>query len=228
MDGRPIPTHVPHIYLALGKPAGVVTTREDPHAPRTVLDLIRPGLAARLGPHADAIGAGIHPVGRLDADTEGLLLLTNDGEFTYLLTHPRHQVPKTYEAVVSGIPAPETLRQLAAGIPLEGRMTAPARVRLLAVDRDHRRARVEVELHEGRKRQVRRMLAAVGHPVIELRRTRIGNVTLGRLRPGEWRELRPAEVSGLIALARGEPLPEAPPAARRPHPRRLPRRRTGG
>mgnify|MGYP000170985119 CR=1 FL=1 len=189
------------------------------------MGLLRPALAARYGRDHPTLG-GLHPVGRLDADTGGLILLTNDGDFTFRLTHPRHEVVKTYEALVGGVPTDEALRALREGIPLDGRMTAPAEVRVLRTDRRRGRALVSVSIHEGRKRQVRRMLGAVGLPVIELRRVRIGPLALGRLKPGEWRELRDEEVAALLAAAAGEPIRPAPlDRARR---RRPPSRRQRG
>src|SRR5206468_1498623 len=130
-----------------------------------------------------------HPVGRLDADTEGLLLLTNDGELTRALTHPSHEVDKTYLAQVRGIPTEAALMRVRQGIELDGRRTAPAGAQLLEVNRQGNRATVEVRIHEGRKRQVRLMLASVGHRVIGLRRVQLGPLKLGSLRPGEWRML---------------------------------------
>jgi 23S rRNA pseudouridine2605 synthase len=141
----------------------------------------------------------VFPVGRLDVDTEGLLILTNDGELTQLLTHPSHGVVKTYLAEVEGEPAPGTLRRLRQGIELEDGPTAPARVTLLQ-QRDGSAA-VEVGIHEGRNRQVRRMLDAVGHPVRRLVRIRIGTLSDRRLAPGEWRPLTPREVRKLYAAA---------------------------
>jgi pseudouridine synthase len=203
VDGREIRTEVPHVYILLYKPRGFVTTRSDPHAPRTVMELIRPGLEARLGRGHPAV-EGLHPVGRLDADTEGLLLMTNDGSFTQALTHPRHEVPKTYVAEVEGWPDREALTRLREGILLDGRPTARARVRLLPLRQADRRTRLEITLHEGRKRQVRRMLAAVGHPVKHLCRTRVGDLSLGRLKPGAWRFLDGAEVADLVDQAAGD------------------------
>jgi pseudouridine synthase len=203
VDGREIRTEVPHLYLLLYKPRGFVTTRADPHAPRTVMELVLPGLEARLGRGHPAV-EGLHPVGRLDADTEGLLLLTNDGAFTHALTHPRHQVPKTYLAEVEGWPDREALARLREGILLEGRPTARAGVRARPGRQGDRGARLELTLHEGRKRQVRRMLAEVGHPVRHLCRIRVGELSLGRLKPGAWRFLTAREVSDLVASAEGD------------------------
>jgi pseudouridine synthase len=203
VDGREIRTQVPHVYLLLYKPRGFVTTRADPHAPHTVMELVRPGLEARLGRGHPAV-EGLHPVGRLDADSEGLLLMTNDGAFTHALTHPRHQVRKTYVAEVDGLPDREALARLRQGILLDGRPTAKAAVRLLPLRQGDRRARVEITIHEGRNRQVRRMLAAVGQRVTHLCRTRVGELSLGRLKPGAWRFLDGAEVAELVEQAGGD------------------------
>jgi pseudouridine synthase len=143
----------------------------------------------------------VFPVGRLDADTEGLLVLTNDGELAQLLTHPSHGVTKTYLAEVDGIPSAGALRALRTGVDLDDGPTAPARARLLQEHGDH--AAVELSIHEGRNRQVRRMLDAVGHPVRRLVRTRIGPLHDTRLAPGEWRALDQQEVRGLYEAASG-------------------------
>jgi 23S rRNA pseudouridine2605 synthase len=165
-------------YVLLHKPAGVVTTARDPGGRPTVVDLVD---------HP----ARVVPVGRLDIDTTGVLLLTNDGELAHKLAHPRYEVDKVYVAEVEGDPSDETLSQLAAGIELEDGMTAPARVRRLG------RGRVELTIHEGRNRQVKRMLERVGHPVKRLRRTRYGKLTVDGLAAGEWRELTPSELAAL-------------------------------
>jgi pseudouridine synthase len=206
VDGRPVSTEVPRIYVMLAKPGGFVTTREDPHAEHTVMELVRPGLESRLGRGHPAI-EGLHPVGRLDADTEGLLLLTNDGAFTQALLHPRHEVAKVYVAEVNGWPDPADLARLRAGVPLDGRPTAPAEVRLLPSRQGDRGARVEVRIHEGRKRQVRQMFQVIGHPVRHLKRTRIGDLALGGLKPGQWRFLSDAEVDSLMKGSGGSPAP---------------------
>ena len=167
-------------YVLLHKPAGVVTTARDPGGRPTVVDLV-------------SHPARVVPVGRLDIDTTGVLLLTNDGELAHRLAHPRYEVDKVYLADVEGDPDDETLAQLAAGIELEDGLTAPAAVRRLG------HARVELTIHEGRNRQVKRMLERVGHPVRRLRRTRYGALTVEGLAPGEWRELTRDEVDALRA-----------------------------
>ncbi len=185
VDGRPV--RLPAlVYLALHKPTGYVSSAQDERGRPSVLRLVPPA-------------PGLHPVGRLDVDTSGLLLLTNDGEFTYRLTHPRHEVPKTYRATVKGVPAAAALARLRSGISLEEGVTAPAQARLLGPAPGG--AVVELVIHEGRKRQVRRMLAAVGHRVVELVRVAVGPVTLGGLPAGQARALSAEEVSGLLAAA---------------------------
>jgi 23S rRNA pseudouridine2605 synthase len=165
-------------YVLLHKPSGVVATARDPGGRPTVVDLV--GHAAR-----------VVPVGRLDIDTTGVLLLTNDGELAHRLAHPRYEVDKVYVADVEGDLSDETIAQLAAGIELEDGMTAPAGVRRVG------HGRVELTIHEGRNRQVKRMLERVGHPVKRLRRTRYGQLTVDGLAAGEWRELTPDELAAL-------------------------------
>jgi pseudouridine synthase len=177
LDGVEL-TPEPLAYVLLHKPAGVVTTASDPHGRPTVVGLVA---------HAQRIV----PVGRLDADTTGALLLTNDGPLAHTLAHPRYEVDKVYEADVVGEPSDEALARLAEGVELEDGLTAPARVRRLGP------SRVEVVLHEGRKHQVKRMLETVGHPVRRLHRPSYAGLGLEGLAPGEWRELTPDEVASL-------------------------------
>lgn len=217
VDGKGIPRGVEKLYIALNKPVGYVTTKEDPHAQNIVMDLVRAPLEARLGKNNPAIEA-LHPVGRLDTQTEGLLLLTNDGAFTQALTHPRHGVPKVYMAEVKGIPDAEALERLRVGIPLYGRKTLPARVRIRRVDRGRGMCSLEVEIREGRNQQIRRMLQAVGFPVARLKRIAIGRLGIERLRPKHWRFLTEAEVEGLMEAARGSI--ETADVEPRPRPRR--------
>jgi pseudouridine synthase len=162
-------------YVLLNKPAGVVTTARDPHGRKTVVDLIgrRPGVV---------------PVGRLDADTTGALLLTNDGPLAHRLAHPRYEVEKVYVAAVEGEADDAALRRLREGIELDDGPTAPARVRRLGP------SRIELAIHEGRKHQVKRMCEAVGHPVTRLHRSRYAGLTVKGLEPGRWRELTRDEV----------------------------------
>jgi 23S rRNA pseudouridine2605 synthase len=168
-------------YVLLHKPADVVTTASDPQRRATVVDLVE---------HESRVV----PVGRLDADTTGVLLLTNDGELAHRLAHPKYEVEKVYEAEVEGEPSDEALLRLAEGIELEEGHTAPARVRRLGP------SRVELAIHEGRNRQVKRMLEAVGHPVHRLHRSRYAELTVDGLEPGEWRELSGEEVAALRSL----------------------------
>jgi pseudouridine synthase len=165
-------------YLLLHKPAGTVTTASDPQGRRTVVELV-PG------------DPRVVPVGRLDADTTGALLLTNDGELAHRLAHPRYGVEKTYVVDVDGEPDDAALRRLANGVDLDDGRTAPAQVRRL------RSSRVELTIHEGRNRQVKRMLEAVGHPVRHLHRSAYAGLTVEGLEPGAWRELEPSEVQRL-------------------------------
>ncbi len=175
------------LYLLLNKPPNTVSTAHDPQGRRTVLDLLPPEWRARR----------VYPVGRLDRDTEGLLLLTDDGELALRLAHPRYALPKEYHALVRGRPSREALARLRAGIllPGEARPTASAHVRVLRAADDE--TELGVELHEGRTRQVRRMCEAVGHSVLALRRVRVGPLTLGNLAPGAVRALTAAEVAEL-------------------------------
>ncbi|HEU5066280.1 MAG TPA: pseudouridine synthase, partial [Gaiellaceae bacterium] len=170
-------------YVLLHKPPDIVTTARDPHGRPTVVDLVE---------HESRVV----PVGRLDADTTGALLLTNDGDLAHRLAHPRYEVEKVYEAEVEGEPNDEALAKLAEGIELDDGRTAPAQVRRLGP------SRVELSIHEGRKHQVKRMLEAVGHPVRRLHRSRYAGLTLGGLEPGAWRELTDGEVEGLRAATR--------------------------
>jgi len=171
------------IYLMVNKPKGVVTTVKDPQGRTTILDIL-PDLPVR-----------VFPVGRLDMDTEGLLLLTNDGDFAYALTHPRFGVVKTYHALVQGHPTGQQLAQMAKGLMLDDGPTAPAQVALLR--KDKLGTWLAVSIHEGRKRQVKRMCAAIGHPVLSLRRVAFGGIEIGDLPVGQWRHLTQAEVQEL-------------------------------
>ena len=177
LDGRPLAKQA-LAYVLLHKPAGVVTTASDPQGRPTVVGLV-------------AHPARVVPVGRLDADTTGALLLTNDGELAHKLAHPSHEVDKVYVAEVEGDPSPAALARLEQGVELDDGRSAPARARRLGP------GRVELTIHEGRKHQVKRMLAAVGHPVRRLHRSAYSGLTLEGLEPGEWRELERSEVERL-------------------------------
>jgi 23S rRNA pseudouridine2605 synthase len=187
LDGVPIVLDPTIVHWLLNKPAGYVTTASDPQGRPTVLELV-PGEPR------------VFPVGRLDLDTEGLLLLTNDGELAQLLTHPRHGVEKEYFAEVDGVPGPAALRALREGVTLDDGPTRPARVRLVQ-ESDHGSSALEIVVKEGRKRMVRRMCSSVGHPVRRLVRTRIGPLRDPRLPPGAWRKLAAEEVRALYGAA---------------------------
>jgi 23S rRNA pseudouridine2605 synthase len=179
VNGRPVEPQA-LTYVLLHKPAGVVTTARDPHGRPTVVDLV--GHERR-----------VVPVGRLDADTTGALLLTNDGPLAHRLMHPRYQVDKVYEVDIEGRPGEDSLRRLAEGVELEDGVTAPARVRPLGANR------IELTIHEGKKHQVKRMCEAVGHSVRRLHRSVYAGLTLDGLEPGDWRELTAAEAKALRA-----------------------------
>jgi 23S rRNA pseudouridine2605 synthase len=191
VDGRRIRIDAPRRYILLNKPRGYVTTRRDPQRRPTVLDLV------------EGLGAYLYPVGRLDVDSEGLLLLTNDGDLAARLTHPRHGVARVYEAQVAGVPDAHDLERLRRGVTIDGRRTQPAGVALLGPPHARRGggATLVITLREGRNRQVRKMCEAIGHPVDALRRVAIGPLSDDRLKPGRWRELREAEVRRLRAAA---------------------------
>lgn len=178
-----------HIYMLLYKPRGVISTANDDKGRKTVMD------------YFDFIEERIYPVGRLDYDTSGLILLTNDGEFSYLMTHPKFGIKKKYIAKVKGIPTRENLKKLQYGIELEDGMTAPAEVKLSSVDKKAQTAIVEITIHEGRNRQVRRMFDAIGCPVDRLKREEFAMLTTRGLNAGEVRELTLHEIKQLRVLA---------------------------
>ena len=208
VDGVRVKTAGEPVYIVLNKPRGVVTTRRDPAGRPTVMGLV-PGVA------------GLFPVGRLDLTTEGLILLTNDGEFAERVAHPRFEVPRVYHAKVRGVPDERTLARLRRGVRVKGDVLAVDRVRLVEIDRH---AWVEVELHEGKQHEVKRLLEAVGHPVSKLRRVAFGPVTLRALAPGQFRHLEPGEVRGLL---RGEASAKIPRRKIRRRPRPSTRKETG-
>ena len=187
VDGRRVSVSKRRRYLLLYKPRGYVTTRHDPQGRRTVLDLL-----ARIPEY-------VYPVGRLDYDSEGLLIATNDGDLAARLTHPRYDVERVYEARVRGVPKSDALGRLRRGVTLDGKRTAPASARLVGAKRTGAgdQAVIVMSIREGRSRQVRRMCQAVGHPVVRLRRVRIGPIKDARLKPGQVRELSPKEVAAL-------------------------------
>ena len=195
VDGEPIAAgaNARPIYIMLNKPVGYVCTVSDPHASKTVLDLL------------EQVEQRVYPVGRLDADSSGLLLLTNDGEFANKLTHPRYHVPKTYRVRVRGFLDRACAITLTEGIELPDGKTAPADLRFVEYDPATQCTIVDITLYEGRNRQVRRMMDFVGHPVRELTRISFGSLQLKGLNVGTWRKLKPDEVDALLALAKPTP-----------------------
>lgn len=188
VDGIQIEGEEP-VYFLFYKPRGVISSVQDEKGRKVVTDFF------------ETIKERIYPVGRLDYDTSGLLLLTNDGEFANLLMHPSNEIDKVYVAKVKGIPSREKLTSLSRGIMLEDGKTAPAKTKLLSVDKKKDTAIVEITIHEGRNRQVRRMFDSIGHPVLKLKREKYGFLTLNGLRTGEIRELTHHEVKQLRVLA---------------------------
>jgi len=207
LDGRRVPQVGRRRYLLLNKPRAVMTTRHDPERRRTVMDLLTD------------VRESVYPVGRLDYDSEGLLLLTNDGDLAAKLTHPRHGLERVYEVRVRGVPDGGALKRLARGVMVEGRRTSPATASLLTAGRGRNgdQGVVRLTITEGRKRQVRHMCDAVGHPVVKLRRVRIGPIQDAALRPGRYRDLTAGEVAALRrAVARAEQETEPTPTAPTP------------
>jgi 23S rRNA pseudouridine2605 synthase len=195
VDGRRVRLPERHRYLLLNKPRGYVTTRSDPQRRPTVIDLLT------------GVRDYVFPVGRLDYDSEGLLILTNDGALAAQLTHPRYHVARVYEVRVLGMPDAHDLNRLAKGVIVDERKTGPSEVRLLndvrrgSERRDARDATLLITVREGRNRQVRKMCEAIGHPVTHLKRVAIGPIRDARLKPGQWRELRAHEIESLRKAA---------------------------
>lgn len=189
VDGRRIKAAAEHRYLLMNKPRGVISSRSDPHQRKTVIDLLR----------EHGVTGYFYPVGRLDIDSEGLIILTNDGAFAQKVIHPKFKLERRYEAQVAGVPDERDLNRLRRGVEIDGRRTLPARVRQLRVmsARSGDQAVIELILREGRNRQVRKMCDAIAHPVERLRRTRIGAIEDRRLKPGHVRDLNPGEVASL-------------------------------
>ncbi len=187
VQGKPVRKEKTRIYIMLNKPRGFITTMQDEFGRRCVTDLLT------------GVGARAFPIGRLDRDSEGLLLLTNDGAFANAMMHPTYHIPKTYRVTVRPKPAARQLDELKAGVLVDGRKTAPCEIQVLAEEED--RTHLEILLHEGRNRQIRKMCEGVGLQVIRLKRTMIGALTLGKLPAGKWRNLTENEVRALSALA---------------------------
>lgn len=193
VDGSRIPPPRRHMYIVLNKPRGVVSTMDDPEGRRTLSDL----LVGKVPGRRSANDRLFH-VGRLDTETEGLLILTNDGDFAQRLAHPSYEVPKTYLAEVAGVVTPQTLKRLRTGVTLEDGSVKPIAVKVVSTAPD--KSLVKITLREGRNRIVRRTMEAVGHPVRRLSRTGIGPVRLGNLKVGDFRELTRDELGGLLDL----------------------------
>jgi len=186
VNNKPIMLVQPKVYYMLNKPAGYISSVKDPQGRSTVLDLL-------TGVHER-----VYPIGRLDYETEGLLILTNDGELTHALTHPSHEISKVYLARVQGLPSLGSLRRFSKGLELEDGLTAPAKVEV--VDYTKGKALLEIEIHEGRNRQVRRMCEAIGHPALYLKRVAVASLKLGKLPLGSYRSLSNNEVKELKKL----------------------------
>jgi pseudouridine synthase len=180
VDGRIVQQSEPKVYLILNKPAGYVTTVKDPEGRKKVLDLIK-NMPYR-----------IYPIGRLDFATEGLLLLTNDGDFAQFLTKPSNKIMKTYLALVKGVPGKEALKLLREGVALQDGITAPAKAKIVQIIGGN--AVIEISIYEGKNRQIRRMMEAIGNPVLSLIRTKIGKLELGNLKKGDYRFLTAEEI----------------------------------
>ena len=172
------------VYIMLNKPSGYVTTVKDQFRRPTVIELLK------------GVNERVFPVGRLDYETTGLLILTNDGDFTFKMTHPRHEIAKTYLATIAGTPSKEEINSFESGLNIENYTTSPAKLRI--VSKKESTCDVEVTIHEGRNRQVRKMCEAIGHPVLSLKRISLGSLKLGGLSEGNWRELSRDEVETLI------------------------------
>ncbi len=185
LDGRSLNSSEDKIYILLNKPTGYITTLDDPQGRPVVTKLLK-GISQR-----------VFPVGRLDLDTEGALLLTNDGEMAQRIQHPSFEINKTYVARVSGSPSADDINKLVHGIELDGRLTWPAQLKVLQAS--PRTSRIRITIHEGRKRQVRKMFAAIGYPVLALKRIAYGGLELGSLPSGKFRILRPKELKKIFA-----------------------------
>lgn len=186
VDGKEISQREKKVYVMLNKPVGYVTTVKDQFSRKTVIDLV------------SEVKERIYPVGRLDYDTSGLLLLTNDGEFAYKLTHPKHEINKTYIAELDGVIDEHDVKRFKQGIRIGSYITAPANIKIIKKYKD--RCKVKITIHEGKNRQVRKMCEAVGHPVIALKRIAIGNLKLDGLKEGKWRFLKYEEIKELTQL----------------------------
>lgn len=188
IDGKIISLSKNHIYIVLNKPEGYITTVKDQFDRPNVLDLVTD------------IKERVYPIGRLDYETSGLLILTNDGDLTYKLTHPKHEVDKTYVALVKGQPTYEELKKFRDGLDIEDYKTAPAKIRVVDVNEEKNYSKCEIKIHEGRNRQVRKMCKAINHPVLRLRRIAMGEIRLKGLKVGEYRHLTKEEIKYLKSI----------------------------
>lgn len=184
VNGKVIKPESKKVYILLNKPSGYVTTVKDQFRRPTVLDLLK------------GVNERVFPVGRLDYETTGLLILTNDGDFTFKMTHPKHEMAKTYLATIMGVPTEEEISRFENGLEIEDYTTSPAKIKIISSQENT--CVVEITIHEGRNRQVRKMCEKIGHPVLALKRISIGNVALGDLKEGCWRELTSNEVESLL------------------------------
>ncbi len=180
VDGKPVNIEEEKVYILLNKPVGYVSTSKDQFGRPTVLDLVKD------------VGKRLYPVGRLDYDTSGLILLTNDGDFTYRLTHPKHEINKVYEAVISGFPEKSEIKRFESGLKIEDYQTSPAE--LLIIEKQGINTLVRITIHEGKNRQVRKMCEAIGHKVLTLKRIQMGPIALDKLPQGKWRHLSDKEL----------------------------------
>lgn len=185
LDGKVIKPEENMVYIMVNKPTEIITSAKDQFDRKTVLDIVN-------------VKERVYPVGRLDYDTSGLLILTNDGDVTNRMTHPSHEVNKVYAAEIIGVPTKEEMDSFEKGLKIEDYITSPARIRIIESKRDM--ALIEVTIHEGKNRQVRKMCEAIGHPVINLKRIAFGKLKLGKLKPGEWRNLSESEIEYLKSI----------------------------
>lgn len=188
-DGKQVTFDESKIYIAINKPKGVLSTVSDDRGRKTIVDLVKNDFPER-----------IYPVGRLDYDTEGLIFMTNDGDFTYAVTHPKHNINKTYEAVIHGKLKDDEIIKLCRGVDIGGFTTSPATIDV--VDEEQSKSVVHITIHEGKNRQVRKMFEAVGHNITKLKRISVGGVKLGNLKSGKWRELTEKEIKMLKGAIR--------------------------
>jgi 23S rRNA pseudouridine2605 synthase len=183
VNGRIVPGSPKKVYVMLNKPVGYISTAKDQFGRPSVIELIK------------GVNVRIYPVGRLDYDTSGLIILSNDGEFTYKMTHPKHEIKKVYSAMIYGIPSQEEIRAFKSGLRIEDYITSKANIKIIEIVGD--KSWVEITIHEGKNRQVRKMCDAIGHPVIKLKRTAIGSLNIGDLKEGNWRYLDKKEIESL-------------------------------